>query len=106
MADLPQTGASLTDYQAYLKTELGERGFSDESIEQKFMLLTEELGELAKAIRKQSNVKTATDSTTRNVVEECGDVLIMALDVCSKLGIDAEDAIRRKEEMNKQRTWQ
>lgn len=106
MATIPAKGASLTEYQDYLKAEFIERGFDDETVEQKFMLLIEEIGELAKAARKRSDVKHATDSRERDVLEESGDVLILVLDLCTKLGVNAEDALITKEQKNKTRTWE
>lgn len=104
MAELPPQGAPLIAYQKYLRAEFAERGFNEESTEQKFMLLAEEFAEFAKAIRKQKSIKVAADSQTRNLAEECGDVLILFLDICNELGLDAERALRDKETQNKLRS--
>ena len=44
--------SSLNQIQAYLRKILDLRGFSDETIQETMLLLLEETGELAKAIRK------------------------------------------------------
>lgn len=96
----------LQEWQTQLKAALSQRGFDDESIEQKFLLFTEEVGELAKAIRKTAGIKTAPDASLRNLHEEIGDVFILLVDICNKLDIDLESAVRLKEAINSQRTWE
>ncbi len=101
---LPST-PTIADVQQYIKATVAHRGFSHESVQDNFIMLTEELGELAKALRKLNGVKVATDSTMTSVEEEVADVAWMLMCVCNKLGIDLESAIRAKEEKNKQRVW-
>lgn len=105
MADIPGSGASLNSFQAYIRQELFERGFDDETVAQKFMLFIEEVGELAKAARKYADIKVSKETTQVNLVEEFGDVLILYLDLCNKLGISAEEALIDKETKNKKRSW-
>lgn len=69
------------------------------------MLLLEESGEFAKAVRKHAGLKAAPDTETKEVAEEAADVLIILLGLCNMLGIDLEQAFRDKEERNKKRTW-
>ena len=70
------------------------------------MLLLEEAGELAQAARKSAGMKTSGDSVyAENLKEEIGDVFIVLLSICNKLGIDAETAIIEKEAKNSERTW-
>lgn len=105
MVDLPAQGSRLVDIQAYIKQELSERGFDNETVAQKFMLLIEEVGELAKAARRHANIKLENTATRTNLSEEFGDVLVLCLDLCNKLDINAEDALLDKEKKNKQRSW-
>ena len=105
MTDLPEK-ASLPELQAYAKLALSGRGFDDETIPEKFMLLMEECGELAKAVRKgATSVKTDAASKTYDVGAEAADVLMYLLDIANRLGIDLESAFRAKEEENRKRTW-
>jgi NTP pyrophosphatase (non-canonical NTP hydrolase) len=83
---------------------VAERGFKDD-IANKFMMLTEEVGEFAKASRKQAGMKLADNAATQDVAAEAADVLIVLLGLCNLMGIDLEQAFRDKEEQNKQRTW-
>ena len=63
MAELP-ADASLNEYQALIKKLVVERGYDSETVSEVFILLVEETGELAKAIRKYNGQKVHTDSQT------------------------------------------
>lgn len=97
--------STLHDWQKYIQSVLTERGFDNETVEQKFLLFTEEVGELAKAIRKISGVKMADNAREQNLKEEIGDVFILLVDICNKLDINLDEAVRLKETMNQSRTW-
>ena len=96
---------TLKDYQDYVEKMVVERGFQDETIPQMFMLLMEEVGEMAKAARKSQGIQTDTNSSTHNLGHEAADILIYLLDICNHYNIDLEKAFREKEEINKKRTW-
>lgn len=99
---------TLEDLQAYVAEAVKERGFSDKTadVPKRFMLLLEECGEFARAARKTAGMKFAADTRTADLADEAADVLIVLLGLCNMLGIDLEQAVRAKEEKNKQRTWQ
>lgn len=106
MPEMPGDDAQLQEIQDYIKIVLAKRGFSDEGLEQKFLLFVEEVGEFAKAIRQNSTeIKNAKHSKSRNIEEEAGDVLILFLDLLNKLDIKASEAFKSKETINRQRTW-
>jgi len=97
---------TLDDVQMYIKDMVRYRGFEDETLQDVFIMLTEEVGELAKSLRKHhSTMRIATDSTVDLVEHEVADVLWMLICVCNKLDIRLEDALRAKEAINNQRTW-
>ncbi|HEY8999659.1 MAG TPA: hypothetical protein VIM53_05100 [Candidatus Saccharimonadales bacterium] len=97
---------TLADLQQYMREMVLERGFDkDGDIAKKFMMLTEEVGELTKASRKAAGMRLATDSAKNEAAHEAADVLIILLGICNMLGIDLEQALRDKEEINKQRVW-
>ncbi len=95
----------LADFQRYIHEMVAERGFQDEDVSQIFMLMVEECGELAKAIRRQENIHYDERSTIHSVAHEAADVFMYLLDICNHLSIDLEKAFREKEELNKQRSW-
>jgi NTP pyrophosphatase (non-canonical NTP hydrolase) len=96
---------TLADLQAYVQTIAKIRGFAGNSVPQRFMLLTEEVGEFAKAARKAGGLRLANDADKQNIEHEAADVLWMLLTICNALGIDLEQALRAKDARNKQRTW-
>lgn len=101
---LPQ--ATLNDLQVYVAKMVKLRGFDKETLPETMLLLLEEVGELAKAIRKTHGIKTDLRSSVVNTEEELADVLIYLLAIANNLGIDLDAAFRKKEAKNKKRTWQ
>jgi NTP pyrophosphatase (non-canonical NTP hydrolase) len=100
------TPFTLADFAAYAKRIEAERGFDGESLQDKCMLLTEEVGELMKAIRKHHTaIKTAADAAPQNVAEELADVFSYVLHIANKTGTDLAAALRDKELKNLKRSW-
>lgn len=97
--------ATLGDYQKYVVQMIEERGLEKGNALELFLRLNEEIGELAKAMRKQEGMKTAGDSHKPELEHEIADVFIFLLDICNHYDIDLEKAFRDKEEINKQRVW-
>lgn len=95
----------LQDFQSYVGAVVKHRGFEDETISELFMLLTEEVGELAKAARKTQNIKTDQLSKTYEIDQEAADVFMYLLEICNRFDIDLEKAFRDKEAINAKRTW-
>jgi NTP pyrophosphatase (non-canonical NTP hydrolase) len=96
---------TIPDMQAYIAATIKHRGFDEDTLQDQFIMLTEEVGELAKALRKHHGGTIAADSAVGLIENEAADVFWMLVCVCNKLGIDLETAVRGKEELNKQRTW-
>jgi NTP pyrophosphatase (non-canonical NTP hydrolase) len=96
---------TLKDYQQYVRDLVEERGFKKESIPEIFMLLSEEIGEMAKAARKCSDMKVDASSRKPVLELEIADVFVYLLDICNQFDIDLEKAFRDKEKINKKRTW-
>jgi len=95
----------IKELQAYIWQMNIDRGFSGDSAEQKMLMLTEEVGELAKAIRQHIGMGFSETTTKNEAAEELADVLIVALGLASTLQIDVFDAIVQKEAKNAKRTW-
>ena len=77
-----------------------------------FLLFAEEVGEMAKAIRKFTRLtedKAKADATEQerrdNLAEEMADVLSYLADLANRYGVDLEDAYRKKTEHNFSREW-
>ncbi|HAT73442.1 MAG: hypothetical protein US30_C0001G0074 [Candidatus Moranbacteria bacterium GW2011_GWF2_36_839] len=95
----------LSDFQQYVRELENERGFADQNVLQKCLMLGEEVGELFKAIRKSENIKIDHNSKFSSIDEELADVLIFICSIANRYDIDLEKAFREKEEVNKQRVW-
>lgn len=107
MADARDTqNASLAAYQQYVQQVMRERGFDDETVSQKFMLLLEEAGEFAQAARKRANLAQATDAAIEDCSDAAADVFAVLLDICNQLELDLERAFINREHKNQARTWE
>ncbi|HPD96677.1 MAG TPA: MazG nucleotide pyrophosphohydrolase domain-containing protein [Tenuifilaceae bacterium] len=96
---------TLKDYQEYVHMLEIQRGFIDQNVIIKSLLLGEETGELFKAIRKAMNIKTDVNANINPVKEEIADILIYLCSIANRFDIDIEEAFREKEEINKKRQW-
>jgi NTP pyrophosphatase (non-canonical NTP hydrolase) len=98
---------TLGDIQKYVDDMVHERGFHGQSITQECMMLTEEIGELMKCVRKTGGMRMdAAKTYDIDPAGEVADILIVLASIANRLGVDMEQAFRDKEEKNKQRTWQ
>jgi len=99
---------SLVELQEYIKKVIEIRGFSDKNIQEEMLLLLEETGELAKAIRKKVPNGTIDKNKINNytaVEEEVADIFIVLTNICNLLEIDLYKAIIDKEKINVERKW-
>lgn len=100
-----QEKPTLQQFQEYVVAMEQERGFDGHGILQECLLLGEEMGELFKAVRKEEGMKIDAHSDVGLVEGELADVFIFCLAIANRKNIDLEAAFRKKEEINKQRTW-
>lgn len=104
--DLLNEKSSLQEVQEYAKKMIIARGFEEENLQDLLMLLTEEVGELAKEIRK--TIKHKLDQSaenTPNLGNEIADVLNYLLAICIVADIDIFKAFKNKEAKNIKREW-
>lgn len=100
--------STLPDIQAYIKKVLQLRGFADQTVKDKLLLLAEEVGELAKAVRKNSSGASVDPEKIENydsVESEIADVLIVLISVANTLDIDIFESLKEKEQININRKW-
>lgn len=100
------TNLTLPEYQKLVRELAEARGFMGETVPEVFTLLVEEVGELAKAIRKANGQKIGAHSQQHNVAEEAADVFWLLIDVCNRLDVDLAKAFSDKELVNQKRTWE
>ncbi len=98
---------TLKDLQRYLDEVCQERGWTKDSPSEKFVLFIEEVGELAKAMRKAAGLyEERARPRDLSLEEELADVLSYLLDLANCYGVDLEAAFRSKEAINQSRTWE
>jgi NTP pyrophosphatase (non-canonical NTP hydrolase) len=106
MASL-STHPTLPELQQYMDEICKERGWTKDSYAEKFLLFTEEVGELAKAIRKtQGLYQEKAKQKHLELEEEFADVLSYLLDLANYFQVDLETAFREKEQVNSARIWE
>ena len=99
---------TLNEIQNYIKEVIKIRGFSEQKVQDIMLLLLEETGELAKAIRKtipEASVDYERIENYTDIEEEVADVFIVLVSICNRLNINLYDAIIKKEEKNIKRQW-
>lgn len=107
LPDIPN-GATIQQWQAYMRDLVRARGWDKASDLEIFLLLTEEVGELAKAYRRHRALFTEKQSqsdTRAELAGELADVLSYLLDIAQRLDVDLERALIDKELHNRGREW-
>ena len=98
--------ASLTEIQEYVGKVLQLRGLSGQPVQNSVLLLCEEVGELAKAIRKNTTGMSIGEGSDNFIVaEEMADIIIVLSEIANTLGINLADAFIAKEMVNVNRSW-
>lgn len=103
-----QETSSLRDVQKYIENMNEIREFNNETIHERMLLLTEEIGELAKAIRKNStNMYTDVNKQYNydTIESEVADCFYVLVSVASYLNIDVFNSLKDKEKENIKRVW-
>ncbi len=100
--------SSINEIQEYIKKVIDIRGFGEQPVEQQLLLLLEEVGELAKAIRKEATNMCIDKTKLINydtVENEIADVFIVLTSICNSRNINLFDAVVNKERINIKRKW-
>lgn len=98
--------SSVEELQKYIKDMIKVRGFKTSLLE-RMCLLTEEIGELAKEVRKTNNnlLIDANKEYSSNLENEITDVFICLMGMCETLDMDIVQGLKNKEELNFKREW-
>jgi NTP pyrophosphatase (non-canonical NTP hydrolase) len=98
--------SSLDSLQAYMKSMAAVRGFDAETPEQVLILLVEEVGELAKAMRARLGLlMSAGDRSEKSIRLELADCLIYVLHMANQTGVRLISAFKEKERLNSKIKW-
>ena len=91
---------TIRQLQKYIDAKITSRGFDDESLQERLLLLVEEIGELVKACRKISGMNVDTKKKNFSTVgEELTDCINMLFAVGIELGLDIEKEFLEKEKI-------
>ncbi|MNO27704.1 MazG nucleotide pyrophosphohydrolase domain protein [compost metagenome] len=95
---------NAAEFQQYVKAFSEIKGFDTSTIEQRMLYLMTEVGELSKEVLSVSFDPDA--ERKENLGFEMYDVVWNIFDLANKLGIDLEQAFKRKLEINEERSWE
>jgi NTP pyrophosphatase (non-canonical NTP hydrolase) len=90
---------AVKSFQTYYARAAVRRGYEKESAENTLLLMLEEFGELASAIRKRQKLRRDHGSRS-NEEQELADVFIYVVHLANVLGIDLGEAVHAKEQIN------
>lgn len=99
---------NLNEIQNYIKQVIDIRGFANQTVQENMLLLSEEVGELAKAIRKETKTMSVDTEKLYNydtIESEIADVFIVLNNISNKLNINIYDSLIKKEKINIKRLW-
>lgn len=96
MTDLP-TSPTIVELQKFVSTRCKERGWDNRTDIERLMFMIEEVGEVAKEVRKISGkYGYKHPGNTDHLGEELVDVLNFVIDLANSNDIDLEKAFRAK----------
>ena len=99
-------GVTLSELQKHLDEVCKKNGWDKNSVTEVFLLLSEEIGELAKEIRKQTGFKGEKKPKNKDSMrKEFADVLNYVLELANRFDIDLTDAYFEKHAINEKREW-
>jgi NTP pyrophosphatase (non-canonical NTP hydrolase) len=97
---------TIRHLQKYCDAKIKERGFEDESLHERLLLMVEEVGELAKACRKISGMNVDKNREILfQVGEEIADVINLVFAVGIELGLDIEKEFIKKNKIVDKRIY-
>lgn len=97
--------SSLQEIQKYVANMCETRGFHNTPLEL-LCYLTEEIGELAREIRKKEHMEMDTEKTyDSSLKNEIADVFIYLLSLSNAYDIDLLESFKAKEAINMNRIW-
>jgi NTP pyrophosphatase (non-canonical NTP hydrolase) len=91
---------ALTAFQAYYKRAAIQRGYTKENARDTLLLMVEEVGELARAIRKTEKLARHGKAITSSEAHELADVFLYVVHMANVLGLDLGLIVREKEFVN------
>ena len=91
---------ALKAFQQYYRRAAIERGYSKEGPKECLLLMMEEVGELARALRKREKLVRHGSYERSNEAQELADVFLYVVHMANVLGLDLANAVKAKEFIN------
>lgn len=91
---------ALKAFQEYYRRAAIQRGYSKEGAKECLLLMVEEVGELARALRKREKLVRHGSYDGANESQELADVFLYVVHMANVLGIDLAHVVRDKESLN------
>jgi NTP pyrophosphatase (non-canonical NTP hydrolase) len=98
--ELPMPVPAVQSFQKYYQRAAMQRGYSKESAKDTLLLMVEEVGELARAVRKKENLVRHSGTASESESHELADVFIYVIHMANVLGLDLGKAVQEKECLN------
>lgn len=92
--------SAFAPLQHYYRRVAIDRGYAHEDAKACLMLLVEEIGELARALRKEANLPRHHQASDVTVEQEIADVILYLIHMANITGVSINTALHRKEEIN------
>ena len=91
---------ALRAFQEYYKRAAIQRGYTKEHPKDCLLLMVEEVGELARALRKREKLVRHGSYVNSNEAHELADVFLYVVHMANILGLDLANVVREKEFIN------
>jgi NTP pyrophosphatase (non-canonical NTP hydrolase) len=91
---------ALKAFQEYYKRAALQRGYTKERPKDCLLLMVEEVGELARALRKREKLVRHAGYQGLNEAHELADVFLYVVHMANVLGFDLADIVQQKESIN------
>jgi NTP pyrophosphatase (non-canonical NTP hydrolase) len=91
---------AINSFQHYYRRVALQRGYSKENAKDCLLLMVEEVGELARALRKRAHMIRHGQDITNQEAHELADVFIYVVHMANILKIDLSEIVQEKEMIN------
>jgi NTP pyrophosphatase (non-canonical NTP hydrolase) len=91
---------ALKAFQQYYRRAAIQRGYTKEGPKECLLLMVEEVGELARALRKREKLVRHGTYEHSNEAQELADVFLYVVHMANVLGLDLASAVQKKEFIN------
>jgi NTP pyrophosphatase (non-canonical NTP hydrolase) len=103
--ELPYDAITLCSLQEQVKSAEIRKGHIDDDIYVKNLILVEEFGELAKALRIHLRMRTHGNTARHNLEDEFGDVLYLVISIANRTGINLAKSLLCKIAKDEQKVY-